>query len=115
MGQKVAGTAFVKVDGAQLTLEGGLECPISDKKRETVVPGFFKEEDLPGFVKVSVVDTPDFPRKALVEGRNMTVTAEQANGKTYVLSQAYLVGEPSTKSDSGTIEVEFNGVGKWLD
>lgn len=115
MGQKVAGTSFVKVDGAQLTLQGGHEVPLSDKKRETVVPGFYKEEDLPGFVKVSVVHTPDFPRKQLVEGRDMTVTSELANGKTYVLSQAYLVGEPSNKSDDGTVELEFNGVGKWLD
>ncbi|MCF7545828.1 phage tail tube protein, partial [Pseudomonas petrae] len=30
MGQKVAGTCYVKVDGTQLTLKGGVEAPLMD-------------------------------------------------------------------------------------
>lgn len=115
MGKKVAGTSFVKVDGAQLTITGGHECPIMDVKRETVMPGFFKEEELTPFVKVTAVHTPDFPRKQLVAGLDMTVTSELANGQVFVLSGAYLVDEPAVNTDAGTIELVFNGsAGKWL-
>ena len=46
MGKKVAGTAYIKVDGMQLTVTGGAEAPLMDKKRETVYPGYYKEEEL---------------------------------------------------------------------
>ncbi len=43
MGQLIAGTCYVKVDGAQLTISGGCEAPLMAVKREIVVPGFYKE------------------------------------------------------------------------
>lgn len=114
MGQKIAGTAYVKVDGAQLTISGGAEAPLMDKKRETVMPGFYKEEDLPPYLKMTALHTLDFPRKALTEGKDMTITCEFNNGTVYVLSGAYLVDEPSSKGDDGTIELQFDGVkGVW--
>jgi len=114
MGKKVAGTVYAKVDGSQLTVTGGVECPLSDKKRETVAPGFYKEEDLAPYVKLNAVDDPDLPIKQLVEGTNQTLTVEFGNGRVYVLSGAYLVGEPSAKGDDGTIDFEWNGVkGVW--
>lgn len=114
MGQKVAGTCYVKADGAQLVITGGCESPMMDKKRETVVPGYYKEEDLAPYIKVTAVHTPDFPLKKLSDGTDMTVTCEYKNGSVYVLSGAYIVGEPSSKGDDGTIELEFNGTkGVW--
>ena len=59
MGKKVAGTVYVKVDGGQLTVSGGVECPLMDKKRESVAPGYYKEEDLTPYVKLSAIDDPD--------------------------------------------------------
>jgi hypothetical protein len=114
MGQKVAGTCYVKVDGAQLTITGGAEAPLSDKKRETLAPGLYKEEELPAYLKMTAVYTPDFPRKALVEGKDMTITCEFANGTVYVLSGAYLVNDPSSKGEDGTVELQFDGIkGVW--
>ncbi len=108
MGKKVAGTVYIKVDGGQVTAMGGVECPLMDKKRETVVPGFFKEEDLAPYVKLSVVDDPDLEIKNITNSTNSTITCELANGRVYVLSGAYLVGEPATKDDGG-IDFEWNG------
>ncbi len=114
MGKKVAGTVYVKIDGGQATVTGGAEVPLSDVKRETVAPGFFKEEDLPPFVKVTCVDDPDLPIKQIMAADNSTVTVEFANGRVYVLSGAYVVGEPSAKGDDGTIDFEWNGTkGVW--
>lgn len=109
MGQKTAGTCYVKADGAQLAITGGCEAPVSDVKRETIVVGYFKEEDLTPYLKVSAVDTPDLDVQKIVKATDMTITCEFKNGKTYVLSGAYVVGEASSKGDDGTIEFEFNG------
>ena len=115
MGQKVAGTCYVKIDGTQLTLKGGVEAPLMDKTRETIVPGYYKEEDKAPWLKFYAVHTPNFPLKALTEGTNMTITAELKNGKVYTLSGAYLVDQPSSNGEEGTIEMQFDGIkGVWL-
>ena len=114
MGKKVAGTVYVKVDGGQLTVTGGVECPLSDKKRESVVPGFFKEEDLVPYVKLTCVNDPDVPKKQIMAATDSTLTVEFANGEVYVLSGAYVIGEPAAKGDDGTLEIEWNGIkGVW--
>ncbi|RON54962.1 phage tail tube protein [Pseudomonas frederiksbergensis] len=114
MGQLIAGTCYVKVDGAQLTINGGCEAPLMSTKRETVVPGFYKETDVAPSFKVTALHTPDFPLKQLVAGVDMTVTCEFSNGKVYVLAGAYLVDEPASKGDDASISLVFNGVkGTW--
>ncbi|WP_421547822.1 phage tail tube protein [Pseudomonas sp. QD4] len=114
MGQLVAGTAYVKVDGAQLTITGGAEAPLMQVKRETVAPGFYKEEDLAPYVKLTAVLAPDLDIKKIINGRDMTVTCEFKNGKVYVLAGAYLVDEPTYKGDDGTAELQFDGIkGTW--
>ena len=114
MGQKVAGTAYVKVDGTQLTITGGAEAPLMEVKRETVYPGFFKEEELAPYLKMTAILEAGFPIKTLANGRDMTVTCEFNNGRVYVLSGAYLVDEPSFKADDGTVELQFDGIkGSW--
>ena len=37
------------------------------------------------------------------------MTAELANGKTYVLTQAYLAQETTVSGDEGTVPLEFRG------
>ncbi|WP_122424413.1 phage tail tube protein [Pseudomonas viridiflava] len=114
MAQKVAGTCYIKVDGTQLTISGGGEAPLMNVKRDTVVPGYFKEVDKAAWVKFKAVHTPDMPLKLLTTGVDMTITCEFNNGKTYVLSGAYLVEEPSSKADDGTIDLKFEGSqGSW--
>jgi len=114
MGKKVAGTAYIKVDGTQLTVTGGAEAPLMDVKRETIYPGYYKEEKLAPHLKMTVIHDPDLPIKTLTEGKDMTVTCEFSNGKVYVLSGAYLVDEPASKGDDGTIEFQFDGIkGVW--
>ncbi|MCK0543865.1 phage tail tube protein [Pseudomonas syringae pv. aptata] len=114
MGQKVAGTCYIKVDGTQLTISGGGEAPLMNIKRETVVPGYYKETEKAAWLKFTAVHTADLPLKLLTTGVDMTITCEFKNGKTYVLSGAYLVDEPSSKADDGTIELQFDGNhGSW--
>lgn len=117
---KVAGTAYVKVDGDQLELksESGIEVPLFDKVRETVMgqsgPAGVKETARMPFVKGPFIVTPNFPLEKLNDAVDMTVTVEFVNGRVYTLSGAYVVGEVDYNSDTGEIEAEFNGVkGIW--
>ncbi|MNU43031.1 Phage tail tube protein [compost metagenome] len=114
MGQKVAGTVYFKVDGEQLEITGAAEAPTTNSTRETLRPGFFSENDRVPYLKVDALHTPGFPLKKLQDATDMTVTCEFKNGRTYVLSGAYQVGEPVTTGDDGKVQLQFDGVdGVW--
>ncbi|WP_313064657.1 phage tail tube protein [Achromobacter animicus] len=114
MGQKVAGTVYFKVDGEQLEVTGAVEAPTTNSTRESLRPGFFSETDRVPYLKVDALFTPGFPMKKLQDASSMTVTAEFKNGRTYVLSEAYQVGEPVVSGDDGKIQLQFDGVdGVW--
>ena len=114
MGQKVAGTCYIKVDGEQLTITGGVEVPLSKFKRETIATGVFKEEDLTPYVAVDAVKTSGFPQAKLENGTNMTVTVEFKDGSCYVLSGAYVVDEMKMSADDAKVAIKFDGIsGDW--
>lgn len=110
---KIGGTCFVKVDGQQIELTGGIEVPLNIKVRESVV-GLsggvnHKETHRAPFIKGTYAVPGDFPIDKLMDSEDMTVTAELANGIVYVLSDAFVVGECDLKADEGTVDIEFNG------
>jgi len=117
---KVAGTCYVKADGDQLELknESGIEVPLSSVVREAVmgqsgVAGLKETAKIP-YVKGTFIVGPNFPREKLDEATDITVTVEFINGSVYTLSGAFTVGESAYKSDSGEVELEFNGIkGIW--
>ncbi len=119
MGKRTAGTCYIKIDGTQLDVKGGLECPISDVQREAVKSAVrvvgFKETPTTPYVKLTAIFAPDFPREKIAESTDMTITAEFANGKVYTLSSAWLANEAAAKGEEGEVELEFNGErGVWL-
>lgn len=113
MGKKVAGTCYIKVNGAQLEVKGGIEVPLTDNVRDTVMglsgPAGFKESARAPFVKLTAIFRDDFPMDLVRDSTDMTVTAELANGKVYTLSGGYVVGEPSVKAEEGETDLEFQG------
>lgn len=119
MGQRIAGTCYIKIDGAQLEIKGAMEAPVSEKKREGVVSATgvvgYKETVQPPVLKVTAIATRDFPLETLATNVDMTVTAEFANGKVYTLSGAWLSNDATVKADEGECELEFTGTrGVWL-
>lgn len=114
MGQKVAGTSYVKVDGQQLILIGAAEAPLNKVTRETVTKGYFKEEETTPYTKGEFLGVKETDFNKIVAGTNMTVTTEFANGTVYTLTGAYIVGEANYSSDEGKIPLEFHGTeGDW--
>jgi hypothetical protein len=113
MAKRIAGACFVKTDGDQLEIKGGVEISAADVTRETVMStkgvAGFKEMPRAPSLKVTALFTEDFPLETLREGSDMTITAELANGKVFTLSGAYLVGEPTIKGEDGEIDLEFEG------
>lgn len=114
MGKKVAGTVYLKLDGEQIELTGGVEVPLSATKRETIVPGFAKEEDVAPFMKFDAVKTPGVDWQKIARAMDMTGTAEFKDGSVYVLEGAYVVGDMNLNSEDGKVSMELNGVkGTW--
>ncbi|MGO3892461.1 MAG: phage tail tube protein [Paenalcaligenes sp.] len=109
MGQRIAGTVYVKVDGVQLTTTGAFSLPIGDVTRETLEPGYFSEKARVPYVKGDVLHTSDFPIDKITQGTDMTVTVELNNGRTYTLVGAYLVGESESNTEDGKVSLEFEG------
>ena len=69
----------------------------------------YAETDVAPYVKCTVFLEPSFPVSAL-NGNNMTVTAELANGWVYTLNGAWLAGEIAGNMSDGTVSLEFNGL-----
>ena len=118
MAKRIAGICYIKVNGEQLEVSGGVECPAMPVKREAVMSltamAGYKETAVKPFIKLTALFTADFPLVLLQESTDMTITAELANGKVYTLSGAFVEGEPSAKGDDGTMELEFaGGKGIW--
>lgn len=111
---RIAGTVFIKVGSSQLEVKGGVEIPLGTVNRETQMganaPAGYTETAQKPYVKVTSFVKPDFDIDSIINSDDLTVTAELANGKVYVLSQAYTVDEATFKNDDGTVDLEFNGM-----
>ena len=118
MGQRIAGTCYIKADGVQFDVKGNVETPLSPVNRETIMAlagaAGYKEVAQRQYVKLTALFTPDFPIQQLISSTNMTITAEMANGKVYTLTAAWLEGETITNGDEGEASIEFSGLkGIW--
>ncbi len=118
MAKRIAGTMYCKIDGEQLEIQGGFECPAAEVTREAVMGqaglAGYKETTVKQYVKVTALFMPDFPLATLQSNTELTITVELANGKVYTLSGAFLENEAPVKGDDGTIDLEFAGAkGIW--
>ena len=109
---------YAKVDGEQLEVSGGFECPGMELKREAVMSltgvAGYKETPIKPYIKMTALFMPDFPLATLQSNTDMTLTVELANGKVYTLSGAFIENEAPVKGDDGTIDLEFAGMkGIW--
>lgn len=114
MSKKIAGTCYIKADGVQFEVAGGVEFPLSHVKREVVMadggPAGYSETATAPYVKLTAAVGREFPITKLQEATNMTVTVEAANGMVYTLSDAFVQGEPAIKATDGMVDLEFGGM-----
>src|SRR5262245_27245339 len=114
MADRVAGIAFIKVDGDQLPLRGNFKCSPSSLSREGVggqdgVHGYKEMPHIPSIVGDVTLD-PGVSITRLERITNATVTAKLANGRLYVLTEAWAKGPFELDTVDGKTEVAFEGI-----
>jgi len=114
MGKRIAGVAYLKVDGASYTLSGSLDVQPMDVKREGKVGlggvAGYSEMPIMPYIEGEVFLDPELSLLALKTVADATVTAELANGKTYVLRNAWWAGDVVAKAADGTTSIRFEGI-----
>ena len=111
---RIAGVAYVFVDGRQYPLRGNLTISIDTVERTGVagmdgVHGYTEQARVP-YIEG---DFSDIGQLSLITLQNMidvTVTAELANGKIYVLRNAWTATAREFKGAEGQATVKFEGM-----
>jgi hypothetical protein len=109
--KRLAGIAYLKVDGETYLLSGDLAYSVSTVKRETktgqdTVHGF-SETPVPGWISMTVRDSGKLSLADINAMVNITVTAELANDKVILGRNMWSVDTQEVKTAEGTFELKF--------
>lgn len=110
---RLAGTAYVTVDGISIMVVGDFTYSPSMVKRETLsgmdfVHGY-KEKPSPGFISCRVRDSGGTTVADFNEQTNVTIVAELANGKTIIGEGLWTVNTQEVKSEDAEFDVRWEG------
>jgi hypothetical protein len=112
--RRIAGVAYVFVDGRQYPLRGDLTISIDTLEREGIagqdgVHGFTETPRVP-WIEGAISDLGELSLIALQAMCDVTVTAELANGKVYVLRNAWTSAAREFNAAEGQATVRFEGM-----
>lgn len=111
---RIAGTAYVKVDAEQIPIKGKWKYQVNTVKRETIVGQDavhgYKEMPVAPFVQGDVTDMPGTLVKRFEAVRDATITLHLANGKTILIRNAWWEDTSEVDSEEGTYPVKFSGL-----
>jgi len=113
MAVRIGGIAFLRVDGRQYPLRGAFTVSPSAVERSGVagqdqVHGYIEVPRVP-FIEGDVSLTPEVSAEELELITGATVTAELANGKVYVLRDAWCKSALELQTHDGQTRVRFEG------
>ncbi len=111
---RIAGVAYLKVDGRQISIRGKWKTNILPTKRE----GIAGQDGVHGYKEMprvpSMQGDASYVDGMLVEDLtkivNATITLELANGKTHVLRNAWWADESEVDTEEGSFPVKFEGL-----
>jgi hypothetical protein len=111
---RIAGMAYLRVDGRQYALRGNLVVSIDGEEREGVpgqdgMHGFIERPRVP-FIEADLSDLGGLSLQQLGRIRNTTVQAELANGKKYLLRNAWTSTPRELNTADGQVTVRFEGM-----
>ena len=114
MANRIAGVAFLKVDGRQYALRGSFTVSPSAVEREGIagqdrVHGFKETPRVP-YISGDLSLVPELSLEELEKITNATVTAELANGNSYVLRDAWTTAAFEADTGEGQVTVKWEGV-----
>lgn len=111
--QRRAGIIQVQVDGEVMDAKGAFSYNLGAPKRDAIVGQDrihgYKEFPQQAFIEGSITDRGSLDLKALVTGKNQTITIQLANGKMVVLRDGWFAGEGTGATDEGEIAVRWEG------
>lgn len=110
---RLAGTAYLAIDGVTYSLVGDFEWDPGAVTRESLlgmdgVHGF-KEKPKGGKISGTIRDGGGLSVTSFNNMVNVTITCELANGKLIVGRNMWSVESQSVKSEDGTFELKFEG------
>lgn len=114
MANRVAGVAFLLVDGNQYPLRGNFSVSPSSVDRAGIagqdyVHGYSELPRVP-FIEGDVTLDPALSMETVEAIINSTVTAELANGNVYVLREAWCKSAMELNTHDGLTRIRFEGV-----
>jgi hypothetical protein len=113
MAQRIAGTAFLKIDGNQYPLRGNFTVSPSSLERtmlagQDYVHGYQELPRVP-WIEGDVSTTQEVSLETLEQMVEVTVTAELANEKVYVLKEAACKSALENNTREGQVRVRWEG------
>lgn len=113
MGDIRCGTLVLKIDGVQYAIAGDFTIKTLDEKREPVVgmdgSGGPKVERMLPSIEGQIRDRAGLDVKAITRMMGVTITAEQENGKAWVLRDAFFSGEGDLDPSESTLSASWHG------
>ena len=111
---RLAGIAYLTVDGQSFMVAGDLAYVVSKVSRETLIGQDavhgYSEKPHPGSISGTLRDSGGLSVAALNAMTNVTVVAELANGKTITGRNMWTVEAQEVKTTEGTLEVKWEGL-----
>lgn len=110
---RLAGTAYVTVDGVSVMVVGQFKYRPSKVERSTLtgmdsVHGY-KEKPLAGYISCQLRDGGGTSVLNFNEQTNVNVVAELANGKTIIGRGLWTTGAQEVESEEATFDVRWEG------
>lgn len=108
------GVLFLKKDGTIYDAKGNFTYNLGQPKRDAIVGpdkvhGYKELPQVP-YLEGEITDSSTLDLAAFVNTTDSTLTLELANGKTFVLRNAWYAAEGNGQTEEGNIQVRFEGL-----
>lgn len=111
---RVAGVAYLAVNGTQYPIRGKWKHNILPTKREGIVgqDGVHGYKEMPRqpMMQGDVTDLGSISLEELHRITDATITLELANGKVYILRNAWMAEESEVDTEEGQFQLTFQGL-----
>lgn len=109
-----AGVLSLKIDSKIYDAKGSFSYNPGQEKREAIVGadrvhGFKSTPQVP-FIEGEITDSSELDITALLNLDGVTATLELANGKVFVLRDAWYAGEGTVQTEEGNIQLRLEGM-----
>ena len=122
MSNRVGGTLNLRIDGVLYRAKGDFTCRPTAEQRTEIMgtdrdsSGLHgsKVEKLPGMIEGVITADENVDMDAIVRLDNVSIVAELANGKTFLLSRAFYSGSSEFTTGESEFNIKFTGEGEYL-